>query len=67
MEDFTESEGEDHPGTVKENNSESMYDESENFKVFQGGVRCLICDKIMPTVNLMKSHISSAHKGKSIF
>ena len=67
MEDFTESKGEDNSATEKKNNSESIYDESVNFKVFQGGVRCLICDKIMPTVNLMKSHISGAHKGKSFF
>ena len=64
MEDLTERMGEDHPGTEKKNNSEN---DSVNFKVFQGGVRCLICDKIMPTVNLMKSHISGAHKGKSFF
>ena len=67
MEGFNESEGEDHSGAEKNNNSESIYDESVNFKVFQGGVRCLICDKIMPTLNLIKSHISDAHKGKSFF
>ena len=67
MKDFTEIKGEDHPGTEEKDNAASIYDESLNFKVFQGGVRCLICDKIMPTVNLMKSHISGIHKGKSIF